>query len=301
MKDFFNKKSVLFVLIFMCAFSWGASFVAMTWLLEYMDAFQILAVRWTIAVLFLFVLSKLRLIKLELKGKPVLPLFLTGLMQPVIYAVCEIYGVKYTTSSESAIFIATIPLMVLVLGMLFFKTKSSGKAIAAIIIAFAGIFVSVYFSPGFTIGGGKLLGYGTLLIAVLSAGFYSHFSSKAGEFYSPLETTYGMAIMAMIAFNAVNFAKGYGFSGYIACITDIRLAAGILFLGIMCSCFCYIVYNLCVKKIKPIIASNLISNSTTAIGVILGCVIAGDPFGWYTAVGVCMIIAGVCLASTVEQ
>lgn len=301
MEKLTNKKIILFILVFMCAFSWGASFVATSWLLESLDPIQILAVRWTLAAVFLFVLSKIRLIKLELKGKPVLPLFLTGIMQPVIYAVCEIYGIKYTTSSESAIFIATIPLMVLIVGMLFFKTKASGKAIAAIVIAFAGISVSVLFSPDFEIGGGKLFGYGALLMAVLAAGFYSHFSSKAGEYYSPLETTYGMAIMAMIAFNAANFAKGYGLSGYAACLTDIKLAVGIMFLGIMCSCFCYIVFNLCLKEIKPIIASNIISNSTTAIGVILGCVIAGDPFGWFTVVGVCMIIAGVCLASTVKQ
>ena len=47
-------------------------------------------------------------------------------------------------------------------------------------------------------------------------------------------------------------------------------------------------------------ASNLISNSTTAIGVISGVVLAGDSFGFYTIIGLMMTIGGIWLASMEE-
>lgn len=295
-----DKKSFMFLLIFMCAFCWGASFIFMNQLLEKLFVFQILAVRWTVAVVFFVIMAALKVVKLDYKGKPLKPLILTGLMQPVIYAVAEIYGLKYTNASEASIVIATIPLMALILGMTFFHNKVQSKAIVAILLAFGGIVISILFSPRFSLGGSNMQGYLYLVIAVVAAGFYSYASSKASEFYSPIEITFAMTFMAMVAFNIINFAFGYGISGYVTCFTDIKLGTFILFLGILCSCFCYIVFNLCIKKIKPIVATNVIANSTTAIGVILGCLIDHDPFGWFTVVGVIMTIAGVILASTVD-
>ena len=52
---------------------------------------------------------------------------------------------------------------------------------------------------------------------------------------------------------------------------------------------------------NPASASNLISNSTTAIGVISGIVLAGDSFGLYTIIGLIMTIGGIWLASIDEN
>ena len=56
-------------------------------------------------------------------------------------------------------------------------------------------------------------------------------------------------------------------------------------------------YNFVLGKLPATIGANLVANSVTAVGVISGCVFAGDPFGWYTAVGVTLTITGVCLSS----
>jgi len=91
---------------------------------------------------------------------------------------------------------------------------------------------------------------------------------------------------------------GYGFSGYTACLEDRGLLAGVLFLGICCSCLCYLIFNYVLGKLPTAIATNLVANGTTAIGVLAGCVAGGDPFGWYTVIGVGLTITGVCLSTT---
>lgn len=73
---------------------------------------------------------------------------------------------------------------------------------------------------------------------------------------------------------------------------------GVLFLGICCSCLSYLIFNYVLGKLPATIGTNLVANSVTAVGVLSGCLFAGDPFGWYTVVGVALTITGVCLAST---
>ena len=91
---------------------------------------------------------------------------------------------------------------------------------------------------------------------------------------------------------------GNGVRGYALCLNDMTVLGGVLFLGICCSCLSYLIFNYVLGKLPATIGTNLVANSVTAVGVLSGCLFAGDPFGWYTVVGVALTITGVCLAST---
>ena len=136
-----------------------------------------------------------------------------------------------------------------------------------------------------------------LIGAVITGALYSYAGSKAAEQFNAIEVTFGISIMSGIFFNSISFAMGYGFSGYRSCFADAELLAGVLFLGICCSCLCYLIYNFVLGKLPTAVGTNMVANSTTAVGVISGCAFAGDPFGWYTIVGVALTITGVCLSS----
>ena len=91
---------------------------------------------------------------------------------------------------------------------------------------------------------------------------------------------------------------GYGVRGWQACFADSSLFFSVLFLGICCSCICYLIFNYVLGKLPPAIATNLVANGTTAIGVLAGCALGGDPFGWFTVVGLALTITGIVLSST---
>ncbi|SCJ95840.1 putative DMT superfamily transporter inner membrane protein [uncultured Eubacterium sp.] len=291
-----DKKWFIYALVPLCALCWGFSYLGITVTLKSLEPIQLLAMRWTVSALIFLILAACRIIKVQYKGKDIKLVLTVGILQPCIYSIFETVGVKLTTTSESSIFIATIPLMVLIIGSLILHKKNSRRTILAIVMAFAGVVICVAFSPNFSLGG-KGLGYLILFCAVLTGAFYTYTSSKAAEQFDAIEVTFSIAVMGGIFFNCVSFAMGYGFSGYRACLTDMKLLAGVLFLGICCSSLCYLIFNFVLGKLPTAIATNLVTNSTTAVGVISGCAFAGDPFGWYTVAGVALTITGVCLSS----
>jgi drug/metabolite transporter (DMT)-like permease len=279
-----------------CALFWGLSFLGTSVSLKKLDVIQLLALRWTIATALFLVLSLFRVVKIRFRGKRLRWLLLTGALQPCIYSIFETLGVKLTTASESSIFIATIPLMVLLIGRLFLHQKASLRTAFAIVLAFGGVVVCVAFSPEVSFGS-KGMGYVYLLCAVIVGAAYSYACSKAAEDFDSIEITCGISIMGCLFYNVIGLVMGYGFSGYAACIGDSSLLLSVLFLGVCCSCLCYLIFNYVLSKLPTAIATNLVSNSVTAVGVLSGCLLGGDPFGWYTIVGVIMTILGVCLAS----
>ena len=275
-----EKKWFIYALVPLCALCWGFSYLGTTVALASLAPMQLLSLRWTVSALIFIILSALRIVRINYKGKDIRLILMVGILQPCIYSIFETMGIKLTTTSESSIFIATIPLMVLLIGSLFLHRKNSKKTIAAIAMAFAGVVICVAGSPGFSIGG-KGTGYLLLLGAVITGALYSYAGSKAAEQFDAIEVTFGISIMGCIFFNCISFAMGYGVSGYQACFADAELLAGVLFLGMCCSCLCYLIFNFVLGKLPTAIGTNMIANSTTAVGVISGCAFAGDPFGWY--------------------
>lgn len=291
-----DKKWFIYAIVFVCALSWGLSFLGTTVTLKKLNVIQLLAARWTVSAVIFLLLALLGIIKVKFRGKNIKLILLSGLLQPCVYSIFETAGIKLTTASESSIFIATIPLAVLLIGALFLGHRHSRRTIFAIMMAFAGVVICVAFSPEFSLGG-KGLGYLCLIGAILSGAFYSYGSSKASAEFNAIEVTFGISILGAVFFNGINFAMGYGFSGYRICFGDGETLAGVLFLGIFCSCLCYLIFNFVLGKLPTAIGSNLVSNSTTAVGVISGCFLGGDPFGWYTVVGLTLTITGICISS----
>lgn len=292
-----EKKWFLYSLVPICALTWGFSFFGTTVALKSVEPMQLLAMRWTVSALLFLTLAALKVIKISYKGKSLKMVLAVGLLQPCIYSIFETTGIKYTTTSESSIFIATIPLVVLLIGELFLHRKNSLRTRFAIVLAFAGVVTCVVFSPEFSL---DARGFGYLLLAgaVITGALYSFVSSGASKEYSAVEVTFTISMMGCIFFNVLNFAMGYGFSGYIACFSDMKLMGGVIFLGIGCSCVAYLIFNYVLSVLPTAIATNLISNSTTAVGVISGCLFAGDAFGWYTVLGLGMTITGICISSS---
>lgn len=291
-----DKKWFIYSLVPLCAVSWGFSYLGVSVALKSLEPMQLLALRWTVSTLVFLLLAALKIVKISYKGKNIKAVLLVAILQPCIYATFETLGIKYTTASESSIFIATIPLMVLLIGGLFLHKKNSLRTKLAIVLAFAGVVVCVACAPTFSIGN-RAVGYLFLLGAVLTGACYTYSSTKASGEFDAIEITFTLSLMGCIFFNIVNFAMGYGFSGYAACFADMKLMAGVLFLGVFCSCVAYLIFNFVLGKLPTAIGTNLVTNSVTAVGVISGCLFAGDPFGWYTVVGVIMIIIGVCISS----
>lgn len=289
------KKTAMFLVALTSAF-WGLSFTASNLLLKTMDPIMILQVRWTIASLIFGGMIAAGKLRFNFKKKGVKFLFLAAFLEPCCYSIFETYGLCLTSPSVSSIFIATIPCMSLIQGVLFFHGKAELKKIIAIALAFLGVAAATVLAPGFQ-AGGRISGYLLMIGAVFTGGLYSHASSAASADYEPAAVTAMMAFEGMIWFHAIGFLKGDGLQAWTIAFSTPKNALAVLFLGICCSAVCYLAYNGLLAYLEPSAVNNLSGSTTTIVGVGAGIVLAGDSWGLYTIAGLALTLAGVWLTS----
>ena len=284
----------------LAASAWGFSFIAIDILLDTYAPIQVLALRWPIAAIFFAILGLTGIVKMDFRGKPKKWILLTAAVQPCMYAIFETYGVQFTSPSMSSIFIATIPCMTLILGMLFFHRHTKPIGIVGILLAFGGVVICTV-GGGLDAGGTKMLGCLLLIGAIFCGGVYSQFSAEASAHYSAIEITAMMAFAGAVWYTVLNFVMGYGVPTYTLLVTDFRLVLGVLFLGIACSAGGYFGFNYVIGKAKdPAIAGNVVESMITVIGVAAGILLRGDAFGLYTFVGLAITLTGVIISSRAE-
>ena len=287
---------MVYLLIGLMALIWGFSFIGTKVLLVEMMPLEILAVRWTIALITFLILIALGIVKVDFKGKPLKYLVLVATIQPCLYALCETYGVMLTTASESSLFTALIPVMVIVEGALFLHQKVNKTVLFAVILSFAGVMTSVVFAPDFSTGS-KFTGYLILILTVIVGGAYSHASSRASKHFKPLEITFSLAFEGCIFFNVLSLIQGNGIRPYVYCFSSMDAFLAVMFLGLGCSCIAYLICTYSISKLSPTVASTIQTNAITVIGVFAGILVGGDSWGWYTIVGMAMTMAGIFITT----
>ena len=291
------SKSYIFMLLTILSLVWGCSFMATVIMVDRgLEPIQILSGRWLIAAFLYLGLAIAGKARPDYRKPEAKRLILVGLVTPCAYMIFETYGIAMTSASMGAIFIAGIPAMALLIGMVFLRRKAKRIGVVAVIIAFAGVSICTFFSPDFSVGG-SVLGYLIMAGATVTGGFYSHASLAASRHYTSLEITANMAFMGAILFTALNFIMGYGFETYLVMLGDWKAMAGILFLGVGCSFMGYLLFNYLFTLMDLVLVNNISESSITVVGVVAGILVTGDPFGWYTLVGLGLTLTGVYLSS----
>lgn len=291
-----ESKALLYTLFVVLALLWGLSFLGTKVALVELDPVELLAVRWGMSLVLFCLLIGLGIIKVSYKGKNIKLLALAVLMQPCIYAILEAWGINLTTSSESSIFIAVVPLMVVLESFVFFKQKVSLRTGLGIIIGFAGVVTSIAFAPEFSTGG-KLTGYLCLLGAVTVGALYTLLSNRLGKDFSTMETSFGLAIAGGLFFNVLSLIQGNGLHPYKVFLAGGQTMWAVIYLGVGCSFAAYIIFNYTLSRLKADLATCIQTNSITVVGVAAGIIFGGDNWGWYTILGMLMTITGIVIAS----
>lgn len=287
-----QRKVTVYLTAIICSVFFGMTFLGAKIALERMDAIQVLACRWTIAFVLLAAAVLLGIIKVDYRKKPVWMAMVMAFIQPCISTICETCGVDMTTTSESAIMYAMIPIGVVLISRVFLKQKISRMVALGIVTSFVGVIVAIAFGENFSLGG-KAAGYLVLLGMVVTGAMFIIVSGRLADRFTAMERTFVMAAMATVWFNGLNVVRGKGFECYVICFQDLKTGLAILFLGAVGSFMCYILLNYVVSKLPAPQVSSIQVNITSLTGVVTGSLFQGDSFGWYTVVGMVMIIAGI--------
>ena len=282
-----KNKTTIATLAALAGYSiFGFSFLFSKTALNLTTPFVLLAVRFLAAFLLLNILVLVGVIKLDLKGKPIKMLLVLGLVQPVLYFICESYGIAMTTASFSGVMIGLVPVVGLVFDMIFMKERCT--VLQAVFTVTSVVGVAMTTTGGF--GTVSILGFMLLLGAVVTAVLYAIISRKTAEHFSPFERTYVMFALGTVAFTVMALVETKGNVGaLVAPLSNPTFWLCILYLSVVSSVCAFTAINFAVGHISAGRAM-IFSNFTCVISAVAGVLILKETFTPLQLVGVVIII-----------
>lgn len=130
------------LMLLSCVIIWGWSFVATKIALQYVNPFELLAIRYMFGLPILFVVLFSKKIKLKFEKRDKIAILL-GSFILTIHFLIQITGLKYTSATNTGWIISVTPLVLAVLAFFFLKEKIGRNQIFGIVIATFGILLLV--------------------------------------------------------------------------------------------------------------------------------------------------------------
>ena len=280
-----------------CETIFGLSYIFTKTGTEVASAFALLGWRFFIAIVILSICVLFGFMKMDLKGKPLKPLFAVALFNPFVYFIGETIGISNTTASESGVFLACIPVVSLVASTLVLKKKPTKIQIIGILITLIGVMITV-FAIGAT-SSLSIIGYVFLIMAVISYALYSVFVEKATE-YTGIETTYILILIGAIVFGTVAICEALIQGSFVELVTlpfqYSSFAMAVLYQGIGSSIIAFFLSNVAISKIGVNRTSSFIGVATV-VSIVAGAVVLKETFTIYQIIGAVVIIIGVYTAN----
>lgn len=277
-----------------CETLYGLSYIFTKQATGCSSEFALLGWRFFVAALAMSLCVLLGLIRMDLKGKPLL---LVALCSPCVYFIAETVGIRHTTASESGVFLACIPAASLIASALLLREKPTGMQVAGILVTLAGVLVTVFaVSAASSL---SMTGYAFLLVAVVSYALYSVFVSRAAG-YTGAEITYVMLLIGTALFILLAVAEA-GLKGELAALMllpfkEPGFLAAVAYQGIGCSVFAFFLSNLAIAKIGVNRTSSFIGIATV-VSILAGALLQHEAFSACQIIGAAVIIAGVYMAN----
>lgn len=229
-------------------------------------------------------------LRFSLRGKNLLPLVVLGLVQPVLYFLCESYGISLTNSTFSGVIIALSPIVGLALGALFLREYPTRAQVWFSLLSIAGVIAITLRQT--SEGVVQPLGVVLLVMAVLSGTSYNLLSRKASHF-SALEQTWVMMLIAALCFTGLAvWDCRSDLSLLFAPLGSLPFMASVLYLSVFSSNIAFMSLNYA-NSVLPVARVTSFCNLTTVISVFAGVIFLHEPFGWVSLMASVVIIIGV--------
>ncbi|MGB0906623.1 MAG: DMT family transporter [Maricaulaceae bacterium] len=229
-----------------------------------------------------------------IKGKDMLLAAMTGVLGYYVCAWLDIQGLKYITSQLERMLLFTYPVFVFLLGAMFFGKPLTKGAIAAIIMAYAGIAI-IFTNGDMTVGLNVPLGASMVLFCAFFFALFQLLAkpmiARLGSLLFTCCAMMGAGAVIFVHFLSQNIAQGT--FGEIAALPPRIWAIGIslAFLSTLLPSF---LVNIAIGRIGPqaVAAMGMVSPIAT---IILAITWLGEPFGIWDALGTLLTIFGIGL------
>jgi len=270
---------------------WGMSFVWSSILLRFYQPVTIIFIRLILSTLFLFSIILIFKKRERMLRKDIRWFLLSALFNPFLYFLGENYGLKFSTSTVTAVIIATIPIFSPVAGYLAYREKLRWFNLAGIALSFIGI--SLMLLSGDMEMEVSGIGIACLAGAVFSALMYSILLKRLSENYSPL---FIIAIQNLIGiFLFLPLFLIFESDQFLSVVPTREIITSFLLLAILASSLSFVFFAQTVK-VLGISKANIFSNLIPVFTAIFSYLLIDERFTWQKILGMAVVIGGVYIS-----
>ncbi len=219
--------------------------------------------------------------------------YVSGLLGITLYTILENYGVRYTTTANSALVVASFPAMTVLFEFLIYKMRPTLAKTVGILLAVAGVMVLTGTSTSESEN--PLLGNICLIVAGVTWAFYSFTTRIVAEKYPSTTLTFHQMLGSTVFYLPFVLAEGAVWRPW-----SLKTTGAILFLCIGCSFAALLLYNFGLRKLSAGI-SNIFLNLIPVFGIVCSAVIAKENITVYQLIGGTVVIVGVLLSCAPEK
>lgn len=270
---------------------WGLSFISTKVLLNYMPPVEIAFFRFMLAAFFMLGIIIYKRPE-KIARKDFLRLISGGAIGIPLYFLFENTGLTFTTAGMASLIIATIPVLNILIGAVFFKEKTSFKGIMGALISFLGVYAIISFGiDGDGSGVNSLKGNSLIFMAALSWVFYNRVNAPLLEKYESKTINIYQIFIGTFMLAMLVLPQGISLEAF-----TLVVGLNLVFLGVFCSAIAYIFYLYALHNLGTIAVTTFI-NLIPVFGVLGGVLILGEIILLGQILGGVMVVAGVMLVT----
>ena len=231
------------------------------------------------------------LVQFSLRGKPLRNILLLALFQPILYFLCESYGIVFTSAAFAGTIIAIIPICGIIFDVLIMHSKVRLRQVICAVMSAVGVGITTVGAEGMK---SSVIGLLFLLGAVTAGSLFYVFSKKSGDDYNPLEQTYVMFALGSLVYAvfALVQCRGQYDELIFSALVQPQFIISVLYLAVISSVAAFIFLNYGTVRVTVSEAS-IFANLTTVISIIAGVVFLHEVFTPFQVVGAIIILVSV--------
>ena len=282
-----KKVSHIFAIFLMII--WGMSYLSIKVVLLEVGPMLCAFYRFIIAATILFIFMKVKYPEEKVLKKDRFKMALGGLFGVGLYFYFENYSVLFTSVSNVAILISSIPVFTLVSQRIIFKEKMNYGKIFGAILSVVGIVIIIATKEKVSLFSKGTLGDVLALGAAFCWVIYNIVNTKIQGKYKSITVTTSQMLWGCLFLSPALFLEKIS-------IPSNLVIANLVFLSIFCSCIGYVLYVYCLEHLGATVITTYI-NLQPMVSLVSAWLILGDKIQLSQIVGCVVIISGVFLVS----
>ncbi len=295
-KSICDNRVVIYLVSAFAIILWGMSYIWSDRLIALdVPIFYFVPIRILVAGLILLIFNLLTKQFRWVDRQDIWKFALLALFEPLIYFLCETYGIKETGSPTiSSMIIASVPIFSVAAGYLFFRERISRLNIFGIAITLGGIALVILKQGGeCSKPDNFVLGLILLAIAVFAEVGHASFTKLLSDGYKPQVIVMYQFLFGTIYFLPFFFTKGI--ENFDARLLSWEVLKPILCLALLCSSLAFSLWAMTIKKLG--VAKSSVFLATMCISTALVAEIIGrEHLCLLQWLGVLVAVVGIVLS-----